>query len=213
MKYNREESLPYPQPWEFILSKISGRKENGFFVDVGANDGLIVSNTAHLEINLNWRGICIEPHPEAFERLSKNRNCLKINCCISNQETELDFMVVKGYAEMLSGLVNEYTDSQLNRIKSETSIHGGSTEIIKVPSKTLNSILQDNNIINIDYLSIDTEGSEFNVLQSLDLEKYKVKIISVENSGNGQIILNYLKQYNYNFIQNICGDDIFIKDI
>jgi hypothetical protein len=128
MKYKRQESLPYPQPWEFILNKISGRKERGFFVDVGANDGLI-------------------------------------------------------------------------------------TEIIKVPSKTLNSILHENNVKNVDYLSIDTEGHEFIVIQSLDLEKYKVKIISVENSDGNKNVLNYLKQYNYNFIQNVCGDDIFIKNI
>jgi FkbM family methyltransferase len=114
---------------------------------------------------------------------------------------------------MLSGVMNGYSDSQLNRLKSEISTHGGSTEIIKVPSKTLNSVLHENNVKNVDYLSIDTEGHEFNVIQSLDLEKYKVKIISVENSDGNKNVLNYLKQYNYNFIQNVCGDDIFIKNI
>ena len=79
MKFQRESGLPYPQPWEWIRDNIFLNKFNGFFVDVGANDGLVVSNTAFMELNLNWNGICIEPHPYAFSRLEKNRNCKNIN--------------------------------------------------------------------------------------------------------------------------------------
>jgi FkbM family methyltransferase len=178
MNYKRQIDLPYPQPWEFVIDNILGRKQGLMYVDVGANDGLIVSNTAYMELDLGWNGICIEPHPEAYYKLEKNRNCKKYNCCISDIYGEVDFLVVYGYAEMLSGIKSEYDPRHIDRINSEVAKHGGSLNTIKVKSRTLNSILKENNITHIDYLSIDTEGSELSVLKSIDLDKYIVSVIS-----------------------------------
>ena len=69
MIFSRQSDLPYPQPWEWILDNIEFEDDELFYVDVGANDGLIVSNTAHFDLNLNWKDICIEPHPRAFIEL------------------------------------------------------------------------------------------------------------------------------------------------
>ncbi len=211
MKYNRQQDLPYPQPWEYVLNLIKGRKENGFFVDVGANDGLIVSNTAHMEMNLGWRGICIEPHPIAFKKLKENRNCIKYNCCVSDDNVELDFLSVIGYAEMLSCIKENVSEEHLNRINTEILKHGGSVEEIKVKSLRLQKILDDNNINKIDYLSIDTEGSELSVLKSINFNKTNIKIISAENSSHDESVKNFLTDKQFKFLDKICSDEIYIK--
>jgi FkbM family methyltransferase len=210
MIYNRQQDLPYPQPWEYVLDLIEGKKENGLFVDVGSNDGLIVSNTAYMEMDLGWRGICIEPHPDAFKRLEKNRNCIKYNCCVSDEDTELDFLSVIGYAEMLSCIKDKTSKEHINRINSEVIKHGGSVKEIKIKSLPLQKILDDNNISKIDYLSIDTEGSEVSVINSIDFEKTKIKIISCENSNDDETVKSFLLKKGFRFLKKICGDDIYV---
>ena len=212
MNYNRQSDLPYPQPLEYILDNIFNKERELFYIDIGANDGLTVSNTAFMELDLDWKGICVEPHPDAFSRLDKNRNCKKYNLCVSNTETEIDFYEVKGYAEMLSGIKSEYDDRHIERIKSEVEKNGGEVNIIKVKSMKLNSILEENNINKVDYLSIDTEGSELSVLQSIDLEKYHVRVISAEHNGYNDNVKNYLVGKGYRFITKICADEIYIKE-
>jgi hypothetical protein len=61
------------------LLDIFGHKTKGFFVDVGAHDGISINNTKMLE-SLGWEGICIEPHPKVFQRLIQNRKCKSVNC-------------------------------------------------------------------------------------------------------------------------------------
>ena len=211
MSYTRQSDLPYPQPWEYVLDNIIGRKNNLFFVDVGANDGLTVSNTAYMELDLNWKGICIEPHPEAYIRLDNNRYCKKYNCCVSTKEENIDFIAVKGYGEMLSGIKDSTSTSHINRITSEIEKHGGSMEIIKIKSKSLASILEENSITHIHYLSIDVEGSELDVLQSINFDIVKIDVISAENSDNNIIVKQFLENKGYILSNNICGDDIFVK--
>jgi FkbM family methyltransferase len=210
MKYHREEGLPYPQPWEFIMHSIFNNEKNLFFIDVGAHDGLSSSNTAYAELDLNWNGICIEPHPEVYSKLVSVRKCKTYNCCISDVEIEQEFYCIRGYAEMLSGIKSTYSEQHLKRIYNEIEQHGGEIINLKIQSKTLNSIIEENNIKEIDYLSIDTEGSELNVLKSLDLNKYKIKVISVENNGYNNHVNDYLNDLYY-FVRKVCHDEIYIR--
>lgn len=210
MVYKREESLPYPQPWEFVMHSIFNNAKNLFFIDVGAHDGLSSSNTAYAEMNLDWNGICIEPHPDVYSKLTTTRKCKTYNCCVSEFETEIEFCRIRGYSEMLSGIKSSYSESHLKRITNEITEHGGDMTIIKVPSKTLNTIIEENNIDRVDYLSIDTEGSELSVLKSIDLNKHKITVISAENNGYNNDVYDYLKKL-YNFVGKVCHDEIYIR--
>ena len=211
MKFPREEYLPYPQPWEWILDNIQFKTNSPFYVDVGANDGIQSSNTGYLEMDLGWNGICIEPHPEAFARLQNNRICKKYNCCISESNEEVDFLMVNGYAEMLSGILTEYDPKHIERIEKDIREAGGSREIVKIPSRSLTSILEENNIVNINYLSVDTEGSELSVLKSIDFNKFNIEVISVENNNYHDYVKDFLISKNYQFILKVCADEIYIK--
>lgn len=85
-----------------ILNKMFFKnKKYGMFLDIGAHDGLTGSNSCFFERELQWTGICIEPIPEIYEQLCKNRKCKCINACAYNKNGTTKFNRISGYSEML----------------------------------------------------------------------------------------------------------------
>src|SRR5207244_12639635 len=78
----------------FIDNFLLHGKRDGVFVDVGAYDGIALSNTYYFEKELGWSGSFIEPNPVAFERLAQNRNCVSLNCGGGVQEDSLQFVTL-----------------------------------------------------------------------------------------------------------------------
>jgi FkbM family methyltransferase len=185
-----------------------GRK-GGVFVDVGANDGITYSNTYFMEKYRGWTGICIEPHPTAFLKLVQNRSCDSLNIGISSKEAELEFLKVDGYAEMLSGLKSNYDAAHLNRIEEEILVNGGTKETILVACKRLEKILLQKKIQEVDYCSIDIEGGELEVLESLDLKAKQIKVFSIENNYFEDRLKKYMADYKYKLIKKIKCDEIY----
>jgi len=174
--------------------------KHGVFVDVGAYDGIHINNTLYFEETNQWNGINIEPIPKIFDYLMTNRpNCINVNCAICNEEGETDFLLNKGYTEMLSGIKNTFDHRHITRLENENSQMGSTTEIIKVTTKKLTSILQEHDISHIHYLSIDVEGAEFQVIQSIDFDKIFIDVIGFENNydDNSIPIIHFLEEHNY----------------
>lgn len=211
MKFKRDKNLPYPQPWEFVLELI-GNKLNGIFIDVGAYDGITYSNSLYFESELNWTGVCIEPNPVAFKKLKENRKSININAGISNIEQILPFYRVSGYAEMLSGFKDFLHKDHIDRIYNDIQNHGGKMDVIDVKSMKLSNVIKENNLFDIDYLSIDVEGNELNVLKSIDFDKCNIHYISAENISNEDTeVKEFLFSKGYEFVKNVCSDDIYRK--
>lgn len=138
---------------EWVLKNLSYKKE-GVFVDIGAYDGIQTSNSYALEKHYNWSGICIEANAEAYQKLIKNRNCINLFGAVSNYNGECFFS----------------TDKISN---------AG----IKTPCFILNDILEKNLKQNIiDYLSLDVEGHEVSILETINFDKWKFKFITVEHN-------------------------------
>lgn len=188
------------------------RKRDGVFLDLGANDGISISNSYFFEKNLNWTGICIEPIDELFEMLLSKRNCICLNCGVWSQTTTLQFYRAKGYSEMLSGIIESFNNDHFIRLQKEIKEFGGNLEIVEINVRSLNEILKENNIYNIDFCSIDTEGSEFEILRALDFDKYKIKIIAVENQYDELKLRSFLQEKGYKLIKRLGSDDIFIRN-
>lgn len=186
------------------------QQTNLVFLDVGAHDGITLSNTYFLEKHRLWSGLCIEPQPSEFEKLRDNRNCICLNTAVSIYDGEIDFTYVDGYANMLSGISQNYNQAHKDRIVREVNEHGGSINTIKVPAKRLQSILDQYLLYNIDFCSIDTEGSEFDIVQSIDFEKTKIKIFIIENNYQDSSIQQFLTNYGYVLHSKLQWDDIFI---
>jgi FkbM family methyltransferase len=199
-------SIPRPQPIDFIENYFE-KKTDLFFVDIGAYDGITWSNTLSLEENYNWKGICIEANPLAFQHLFKIRKSKNINTAICEFEKEMTYWSIVGYAEMLSGILDFYDDKHINRIYQEIKNHGGKINEHKINSKRLETILEGIDIVN--YLSIDTEGAELTILKSINFEKVKIDLISCENNGYNNDAASFLLEHGYRKITKVCGDDFF----
>lgn len=177
--------------------------KNGVFVDIGAHDGISINNTLYFEETNQWTGINVEPIPEVFQRLVKNRpNSINLNCAISNKDGTAEFILNKGYTEMISGLKETFDPRHNNRLNHEISMHGGTTQVITVNTKRLESILDEHNITHIHYLSIDVEGAEFEVIKSINFDKVFIDVIGFENNYHDTSlpIIQYLSYKGYNII-------------
>jgi FkbM family methyltransferase len=151
------------------------KKENGYFIEVGASDGIAFSNTYLLESQYGWKGICCEPIPERFEKLIQNRpQSLCCNGAIYNQSgLQVQFDIAKN--DLLSG-ISDHIDCYKSIIDAnKTTIH--------VETITLLDLLDRVNAPSfIEYMSLDTEGSEYEILKNFDFSKYTFGLIDVEHN-------------------------------
>jgi len=196
----------------FINEQFIHNKQHGFFVDIGAHDGSTYSNTYFFEKELNWKGICFEPLDAPFQKLVATRphsTCLQ--ACVAATAGELEFFEVQGYSEMLSGIVRTYHPKHLARLKREVAQYGGSYRTTKVPSLRFNDVMKAYNVQHIDLLSIDTEGSEFEILQSIDFAAVSIDVLLVENNYKLSEIRSFLEAKGYRFVIH-KGDEIYIKE-
>ncbi len=187
-----------------VIQNIYNKKECGYFVDIGAYDGVNMSNTYLLEKNYNWKGICIEANPRYFDKLEKIRTSININTAIYiDDNSELDFIDD-----------TEGGCSGLQKTNSHTFLND--RPIIKVKTKNLTNLLDEHNAPNfIDYLSIDTEGSEYDILSSHNFNKYKFGYITVEHNfinTNRMKIRELLINNGYRFYRENSVDDDYILD-
>lgn len=203
----------YHSQWNqdrFVHENFFSEKKDGFFVDVGAHDGITINNTYFFE-KLGWKGICIEPIPKIYEKLIENRNCECIQGCVYNHDGEITFSVFTGHCEMLSGITSEYNQAHTNRIEKELKLYGGNRQEIKAKCFRLQSLFDERNIKYVDFLSIDTEGSELEVIKSIDFFKTKFGVILVENNGKDRKkeIRRILSDNNYILFSELGGDSVY----
>jgi FkbM family methyltransferase len=194
----------------FVISYFKN-KRNGIFVDIGANDGISLSNTYYLEKELGWTGICFEPIPAIFEKLDSNRDCIKIMAGVSDKESTEKFTFVDGPSHMLSGMTKEYDQRHKQRIENEIKTLGGKAVEVDVKCVILNKILESHKIFDIDYLSIDTEGNEFQILKTIDFDKFNIKVMTIENNYNNNLQTEFIQSKGYFLMGRLEADEIFVK--
>jgi FkbM family methyltransferase len=152
-------------------------KKNGFFVEFGAANGIDLSNTYHLEKDYGWNGILAEPsrvwHP--FFR-KPDRQCIVDFRCVTDNTGDMVEFTEASSSEYST--ISTFVESDMHCAIRRTA------ESYLVESVSLIDLLDQHNApIDIDYLSIDTEGSEYMILKAFDFSKYHLKIITVEHNG------------------------------
>jgi len=184
----------------FVIDYYRGKK-GGFFVDIGAGDGSLFSNTYLLEKKYNYKGICIEPLPNQYNQLIRHRNvsCLNIAVYKQSENNTVKFTIDPDY--LLSGITDHRPPS--NNQTMEILVH----------TKTLTQILDEEHAPRfIEYISIDTEGSEYIILQTLDFAKYKFGLVNVEHNYDNQkrlSIKELLEANGYRFLREMQWDDFY----
>jgi FkbM family methyltransferase len=200
--------MHYSQHGEDIfLENIFSKKNNGVCIEVGAYNGISASNTYLFE-KKGWNCLCIEPIKSAFNECVKNRKVV-VNCCIASKDDEDKVFTIFHLDTNLCAISSLEPDERL--IESHKHlITNKTTEMVKV--RSLTSLMDEMNFpTNIDFISIDTENTELDVLKGIDFIKYNIKMLVVENNFNEPFCKDYLEQFEYKLIHRIAVNDFFVK--
>ncbi len=183
--------------------------EDGYFIEFGAFDGVTHSNTLFFERTRNWKGICIEPKKDAFEKLTANRTAVCINGCVSDKSGQVEFLDIEGDSQELSGMICNYDLEHQQRIEKELAQSGGKANTVISHCYTLNQVFEQCNVTHLDYCSIDTEGGEINIIKSIDFDNYTIDVFSIENHSNKSRLRNFMYSIGYDVVNRLGVDDIY----
>jgi len=186
----------------------------GVFVEIGAWDGVDISNTYTLEKKRDWKGLLVEPIKDKAADCSHNRWYDVWRGCIYDRDGEVDFTHIRGYSEMLSCIKEDSHPYHKERIQREISQYNQQVETIKVPCKTINSLLNSFNIERVDILSLDVQSIELLVLKAYNVQKNPCKVIILDtNSINTDEIKEWFATNGYKLYwkHSVSDEYIFIN--
>jgi FkbM family methyltransferase len=204
----------------------------GFFVDVGAYDGELGSNTWFLEKRLGWTGVAFEPNPPAFAALVRNRSCQAIPACAYDHDGEVRFLALsekdhrpprrlrrppnlaalaldpRHGALMLSGIQDHLAGP--DRIERVRELQDLDQAVLTVPCRRIDSVLDERGVRTVDYLSVDVEGAERQVLEGLDFARIRVNVVGVESSPSFPDVYRLLTAAGFEYQGLLFFDEIFV---
>ncbi len=201
---------------DLIINYLFKDKKNGFYLDIGSQHPVSNNNT-FLLFKKGWKGINIDLDKKNIDlfKIARPKD-INLNFAISDTEEEVDLFFYHDASPIntLNKNVSSFQDAKVGKIK-------------KIKTKLLNNVLKDLNISNhIDYMNIDVEGHENQVLKGFNINKYKPSVISVEyldldmkklefknNDINNLLnsdLYKYFIQNDYYFVNWLHGDLIFV---
>jgi hypothetical protein len=199
----------------FVVDVLLSGKRGGYFVEAGAGDGIWISNTLLLEKEFGWSGLLIEP-TSAFERLKKNRpHCICENACLAARHLIVTMVEIYDHGQArinqtFAGqnlLLSRSLDTPPLDLSDLNSEWGMARSHYRKETATLAELLRAHSAPHtIDYLSLDVEGSEYEVLQLFPFEEYRFRCLGVERPPPELHTL--LVQHGYEFKENV-GEDAF----
>lgn len=189
---------PEAEEKELVLD-FFGQKRDGVFVEVGANDPVAGSQTWLLEQN-GWHGVLVEPQAALCEKLRLERinsKVFQVACSVPEKEGE--------------ALLHVGAHSGLSTLEKQIDSHGSQfvgTERVKVT--TLDRVLQSAGVARIDFLSLDVEGHEIEVMRGLDFEKFKPSLILIEDGVRDLSKHRYLKSRGYKLVKRTSLNNWYV---
>ena len=182
-----------------LVLKFFGSQRSGVFVEVGANDPVAGSQTWLLEQN-GWRGVLVEPQSAHYEKLRaqrKNSQVFRVACSAPGNEGEMDLLLA---ADSGSSTLRKQRDTQGTRFVG--------AERVRVT--TLDQVLQSAGIVQMDFLSLDVEGHELEVLRGLDLKKFRPALILIEDGGRDLSRHRFLSARGYKLVKRTCINNWYV---
>ena len=198
---------------EKILKYLS--YSDGFFIEVGANNGFNQSNTYYLEKFRNWKGILIEGIPELYQEcLIERPQSAVVNCALVSEDFDQPYvtMTYSGLTSLVNGAFKNPKQEQIHIQKGAMTQGHLSCYEIEVSARTLTSILDEYGAEEIDFFSLDVEGFELSVLQGLDFNKYRPKYMLIETSFKKDVD-DYIKDYYIEVEQLTVHDYLYQRKV
>jgi FkbM family methyltransferase len=191
-----------------MIDRLLDGRRNGVFVDVGGYDGVTGSNTLFFEVFRNWTGILVEPSPTQLKSAKSVRKCPCLGYAVAGDSGKADFMeVTAGYTQM-SGFLDSYDADLLSKVRANPQ---HAEHIHNLPKKTLQYILDEKKLGKIDFLSLDVEGGEINILSSFPFESFDIDVFSIENNAQSSDLPQLMKSKGYDLVEFVGVDDIYRK--
>ena len=202
---------------DYLLWEFFQHQRHGFYVDIGAFDGIHLSNTYSFE-QKGWKGICIEPNPVMFALCRENRShslCLNMACIGSPHLNEVKF-----YTEeigLLSTTINTAAkQADIRQRHHNRGLTFNGLREITVKAATLNDILTEHypDMKQIDFISIDTEGNELDVLEGIDTTRYEPRVFIIEahaREDENNIASLLHQKGNYRLARKLEENLVFVK--
>ncbi|MCB5184122.1 FkbM family methyltransferase [Methylobacillus gramineus] len=198
--------LSYAQEGEdLILGRIFDRSSSGYYIDIGAHHPVRFSNT-YLFYKRGWRGVCVDPSQDAIALFKQRRPAdIALEMGVSDQESELTYY-----------MFDEPALNTFSKILADQRIENTTYKSIgtrKVPVRPLNKILDE--ILQpgtkIDFMTIDVEGLDYQVLVSNDWSKYRPRIVLAEalDDEAGERIRAFMIQNNYKIIARTFNTEFY----
>ena len=167
---------------DIFASFVVGDKYEKTFLEFGATDGLDISNSYLLESSFNWKGVLAEPCPQWHEALKKNRKNSKIitKCIWKESGKKLDFFM-SDFGSLST--IKNFVENEKISIPTNVELRKKSGKTISVETISLNDVVKEYfNSICPSYISIDTEGSEYEILKAFDLDNFRPKVFTIEHN-------------------------------
>tara|TARA_Y100000389_G_C17467026_1_gene526592 strand:+ start:2255 stop:3019 length:765 start_codon:yes stop_codon:yes gene_type:complete len=191
---------------------------NGYYVELGANDGIAQSNSFYFEKKRKWKGVLIEPSPNNYLKCREHRdpsNKFFCNACVSFDYKEEYVEMVYANLMTISQNIEKDLDSDSAFLKRSLKYLNEYEDhfIFGAKAKTLTDILITANSPNIiDFLSLDVEGSEMEVLKGLDFTSYKFRYLLIE-SRSLEALKFFLIPFGYILESQFSQHDFLFKNV
>ena len=210
--YSKKKSYSFGG-FDLLIEYIFKSKKKGFYLDVGCQHPVSNNNT-YLLYKRGWSGINIDLDPKNIRLFNLERpNDINICKCISSDNAEKNLFFF-------------HPGSPINSLEKKTTKDKSNFSLKKIKTFTLNSILEEHKIRDIDYFNLDVEGHEIDILKNFDIKYYKPKVISVEfidyqmkklefkNNDINRVLQSDLYKYfisnDYHFVNWSHADLIFV---
>jgi FkbM family methyltransferase len=153
--------------------------KEGYFVDVGAHDGVWISNTIELERRYNWTGVLVEADERFEESLLKNRKAKVARICLDAEPGFVEFYR-PATRDGRGGIVADDTDARPKQLAKRQE-EGLMLDLVRLPAITIDELFSSYSVpAVVDYMSMDVEGAEYRIFQGFNFQKYRMKAMTIE---------------------------------
>jgi len=192
----------------FLETQIFRGKRGGAFAEIGGYDGITGSNTLFFEMMRGWVGVVVEPVARHHEKAAGFRRARCIRAAVAGAAGSRPFLDVTAGLTQMGGLDANLSDQSRKAIAQDPQ---SAAETIEVETRTLAQILDAAGLARLDYVSLDVEGAELEILESFPFERIAVTAWTVEAKGNAQPIARLMQEKGYRRLTVIGDDHVFVS--